>query len=63
MPVLCIALPRPGPRLRAVVVIVIYLAAFRLAPGDTVPLALGGLLGGLLAIEPARPRLARESRA
>jgi hypothetical protein len=55
MPVLCISLPRPGPRLRAVIVIVIYLAAFRLVPSDTAPLALGGVLGGLLAIEPARP--------
>jgi hypothetical protein len=55
MPVFCISLPWPGPRLRAVIVIVIYLAAFRFAPGDTMPLALGSILGGLLAIEPARP--------
>jgi hypothetical protein len=59
MPVLCISLPRhlprPGPRLRAVIVIVIYLAAVRLAPDASVPLALGGGLGGLLAIEPAQP--------
>jgi len=53
MPLLCISLPRTGPRLRAVIVIVIYLAAFRFAPGDSVPLALGGALGGLLAMEPA----------
>jgi len=53
MPVLCISLPRPGPPLRAV--IVICLAAFRLAPGATVPLALGSVPGGRLAIEPARP--------
>jgi len=52
MPIYCISLPRPGPRLRAVIVIVIYLVAFRLAPGDSVPLALGGALGGLLALEP-----------
>jgi hypothetical protein len=53
MPTLCISVPRPAPRLRAVIVIIIYLAAFRLAPGDSVPLALGGALGGMLAIEPA----------
>jgi len=54
MPVFCISVPRPGPRLRAVIVIIIYLAAFRLAPGDSVPLALGGALGGMLALESAR---------
>jgi len=53
MPIFCISLPRPGPRLRAVIVIVIYLAAFQVAPGDSIPLALGGALGGLLAIEAA----------
>jgi hypothetical protein len=36
-----------------VIVIVIYLAAFRFAPSDSVPLALGGALGGLLATQPA----------
>lgn len=56
MPVLCISLPRPGPRLRAAIVIVIYLAAARVAPADMVPLALGGALGGFLAAEPARPQ-------
>jgi hypothetical protein len=53
MPSYCISLPRPGPRLRPVIVIIIYLAAFKLAPGDSVPLALGGALGGLLALGPA----------
>jgi hypothetical protein len=53
MPVFCISVPRSGPRLRAVIVIIIYLAAFRVAPGDGVPLALGGALGGMLALEPA----------
>lgn len=53
MPTFCISLPRLGSRQRAVIVIVIYLAAFRLAPGDGVPLAVGSLLAGLLAIEPA----------
>jgi hypothetical protein len=61
MPVLCISLPRPGPRLRAVIVIVIYLAAVKIAPADTLPLAAGGALGGFLAIEPARPRAAAVS--
>jgi hypothetical protein len=52
MPIFCISLPRPGPRLRAVIVIVIYLVAFRIAPGDSIPLSLGGILGaaGGLAI-------------
>jgi hypothetical protein len=54
MPIFCISLPRPGPRLRPVIVIIIYLAAFKFAPGDSLPLALGGALGGLLAVEPAR---------
>jgi hypothetical protein len=51
MPIFCISIPRPGPRLRAVIVIIIYLAAVRLAPGDSVPLALGAALGGMLALE------------
>lgn len=53
MPTYCLSLPRPAPRLRPVIVIIIYLAAFKFAPGDSVPLALGGVLGGLLALEPA----------
>lgn len=53
MPIFCISVPRPGPRLRAVIVIIIYLAAFWLAPSDSVPLALGGALGGMLALESA----------
>jgi hypothetical protein len=53
MPIFCISIPRPGPRLRVVIVIIIYLAAFRFAPDDSVPLAFGGALGGLLALEPA----------
>jgi hypothetical protein len=50
--IFCVSLPRPGPRLRAVIIIVIYLGAFRLAPNDSVPLALGGFLGSLLAAQP-----------
>lgn len=53
MPTFCISLPRPGSRQRTVIVIVIYLAAFRLAPGDGMPLAIGTALASLLAIEPA----------
>ncbi|HTW02925.1 MAG TPA: hypothetical protein VMF87_21655 [Streptosporangiaceae bacterium] len=34
------------------IVIVIYLGAFRMAPNDSVPLALGGFLGSLLAVQP-----------
>jgi hypothetical protein len=59
MPTLCISLPRPGSRQRTVIIIVIYLAAFRLAPGDSLALAVGTALTSLLAIEPApadRPR-------
>jgi len=63
MPVLCIPLPRPGPRLRAVIVIVIYLTTCRVAPGDTVPLALGAALGGLLVLEPPRPAAWAPERA
>jgi hypothetical protein len=62
MSVLCIPIPRPDMRIRAVIVIVIYLAAFRIAPGASVPLALGGVLGCLLAVEPARPRRSRGAR-
>lgn len=52
MRIFWVPLPRPGPRLRAVIIIVIYLGAFRLAPNDSVPLALGGFLGGLLTAQP-----------
>jgi hypothetical protein len=45
-----------------VIVIVIYLAVFRLAPGDSLPLAVGTVLAGLLAIEPAPDRTREGSR-
>jgi hypothetical protein len=51
MPVLCISLPALGSRFRAVIIVVIYLVALRLAPGQAVPLLLGSTLGGRLAIE------------
>lgn len=61
MNLLCIPLPRQEPRLRAVVVIVIYLAAFRLVPADGLPLTLAAVLGGLAVIESNRPaRLLRQ---
>jgi hypothetical protein len=41
---LCISLPRPGPRLRAVIVIVIYVLASRLVPGDLAPMAAGSIV-------------------
>jgi len=40
----CISLPRPGPRLRAVIVIIIYVMVSRFAPGDTAPMAAGSIL-------------------
>lgn len=42
----------PGWRVRTVIIIVIYLVAFRWAPHAAIPLAVGGTLGGLLAAEP-----------
>lgn len=60
MPVLCFSLPQPRPRLRAV--IVSYLAAFRITPGQTTPMAVGRRRGAQLAIEPARPPRAGRSR-
>ena len=45
----------PGYRVRAVIVIVIYLCVFRLAPHASVPLTGGAVLGSLLAAaEPSR---------
>jgi hypothetical protein len=38
-----------------VIIIVVYLGAFRLAPHESVPLAIGSVLGGRRAAEPARP--------
>lgn len=60
MPTFCISLPRLGSRPRAVIVIVIYLAAFRLASGDSLALAVGTVMASLLAIEPAPPDSIRE---
>jgi hypothetical protein len=44
MPVLCLTLPRPGPQLRAVIIIVIYLASLpitALHPAGVVPRVIG----------------------
>jgi len=60
MPVLCLPLPRPGPQLRAVIMICV--AAFRPAPGEATPLATGAVLGGQRAIGTARPRRAAGTR-
>jgi hypothetical protein len=49
MPIFCISLPGPKPRLRPVIVIVIYLAAFR-PPAGALTLALVGIAAGLLAV-------------
>ena len=48
----CINLPRPGPRLRAVIIILIYLAVSRFAAGDAIPLAAGAIMA-LLGLGPA----------
>jgi hypothetical protein len=50
----------PVYRVRIVIIIVVYLGAFRLAPHDAGPLAAGSILGGLLAAEPVLPRPARQ---
>jgi hypothetical protein len=42
MSVFCILWQKPSPWLRLVITIVIYLGAFRFAPGAAAPLALGG---------------------
>jgi len=56
MPAFSITWPQPGVRIRIIIVIVVYVATFYLAPHETMPLAIGSLLGGLLMAEPARSR-------
>jgi hypothetical protein len=54
MPVFCIAWRQPGTRVRAAVIVIIYVLCCRLAPDAEIPLAIGGLAGGWLAAAPAR---------
>ena len=55
MPALCITWRLPRARTRAVIVIIIYVLAFHLAPlADAVSLSLGGVLGAWLPPESAR---------
>jgi|HubBroStandDraft_2_1064218.scaffolds.fasta_scaffold981738_1 hypothetical protein len=56
MSVFCILWQKPSPWLRLVITIVIYLGAFRFAPGAAAPLALGGALASMLAAERTRSR-------
>jgi hypothetical protein len=49
MEIRCIAHPRPGPWVRAVIIIVIYLVISGLEPGAATPLTGGAMLGVLLA--------------
>lgn len=49
MSTFCISAQKPGPWLRLVITIVIYLVAIRMAPNAATTLALGGTLGSLLA--------------
>jgi hypothetical protein len=55
MSVSCIVWQKPGPWLRLVITIVIYLGAVRFAPYAATPLALGGALGSLLAGQRTSP--------
>lgn len=57
MRLFCLIVPRLGPRLRVVIVVLIYLLISRLAPGDAVPMTVGAILG-LFAIGPAASRQA-----
>ncbi len=42
--------PFPGPVIRVVVVVVIYVLAARQVPGAVLPLGVGSVLGGWLAV-------------
>jgi hypothetical protein len=57
MRLFCLIVPRLGPRLRVVIVVLIYLLVSRLAPGDAVPMTAGAILG-LFAVGPAASRQA-----
>jgi hypothetical protein len=49
MPIFCITWRLPGARTRAVIIIIIYVLAFRFAPDAAVPLAFGGIIGAWFA--------------
>ena len=59
---LSIIIPRhwPGPLIRVIVIIVVYVLAVHWAPGDILPLSVGGVLGSWLgtgiAPAPATPQ-------
>jgi hypothetical protein len=46
---ICITRPWPGAWLRSIIVVVIFVIVLRRAPGDVIPLGLGGCLGSWLA--------------
>jgi|GEM_PF-5589595 len=52
MSVFCILWGKPGPALRLVITIVIYLAVIRFAPDAGTPLVIGGTLGAVLTVTP-----------
>jgi hypothetical protein len=58
---LSILVPRhwPGPLIRVIIIVVVYVLAVRWAPGDVLPLSVGALLGGWLGVsvgpEPVGP--------
>ena len=54
MPNFCVRWQQPSGRTRVVIIIVIYVAAFHLAPHAALPLALGGLLSSWLTASPGR---------
>jgi hypothetical protein len=61
MPSFCVLWRQPRAHFRTIIIIVIYVMAFRLMPQAALPLALGGLLASWLAAEPGRFRLAYTS--
>lgn len=57
MTYLCVTWRQPGTRVRAVIIIIVYVVAFRLAPTMAVSLAIGGLLAAWLLAVPGQPRI------
>ncbi len=54
----CIRWRQPGTRIRIVIVIVVYVAAFQVTPHAAIPLALGGLMSNWLTAGSGRYRVA-----